>query len=149
MLESSFASGPIPLFMLKARYILILRLALGRPRPPKPPRPFPVPHRTYPPALLTITLFRHSRRRSFPLHNRQGRTKAPHRLPPLRRRITTLRGLNFREARTEVERVAGTSNSTTRIRCRTPTHHIFRVLMKCYSSRIHSHGRRDHHHYTR
>jgi hypothetical protein len=146
MLESSFANGPIPLLMQKARYILILRPALGRLRLPKPPRPFLVLHRTCLPALLTVTLFRHSLRRSFLRHTRQGRTRAPRRLPPLRRRITTPRGPNFRVARMEVEWAVGMNNNNmTRIRCRTPTH-MFRVLMKSYSSHIHNHGRPGRHH---
>ena len=103
MLQSRFASGPTPLPMQKARYILILPPALGRPRLPRPPRPFPVPHRTCLPALLTVTLFRHSLHRSFLLHTRQGRTQAPRRLPPLRLRITTHRGLNFKGAHMEEE----------------------------------------------
>jgi len=82
MLESNFASDPAPQLILKARYILTLRPALGRPRLPRPPQPFLAPRRTCLPALLTVILFRRSHRRSFLLHTRQGRTRAPRRSSP-------------------------------------------------------------------
>ena len=151
VVEINFASELQPLRSnKKARYILILRRAPGRLRPPSPLRLFLVLPRTCLLSLLTVTPFRHCRRRSFPPLTRLGRTKAQLRPPPLHRgaqKTTTRLVLNFREALTEVERVAGMNRQpyTTRIRCRMPAHHIIlRALMRCFRSRNHNHGRRGH-----
>jgi len=151
VVETNFASEQQPLrFTKKARYILIIRRAPGLLRPPSPLRLFLVLPRTCLLSLLTVTPFRHSRRRSFPPLTHLGHTKVPLRPPPLHRGVqktTTRRVLNFREALTEVERVAGTSRQpfTTRIRCRMPAHHIIlRALMRCFRSRNLNHGRRGH-----
>jgi hypothetical protein len=149
VLEINFVSGQQPhRFIRKARYILILRHAPGRPRPPSHLRLFLVLPRTCLLNLLIVTPSRHFRRRSFPPLTHLGRTKVPHRRPPLHRgaqKITTRRVLSFREALTEVERAAGTSRQpyTTRIRCPMPAHRIIlRALMRCFRSRNHNHGRR-------
>jgi hypothetical protein len=151
VLEINFVSEQQPhRFIQKARYILILRLAPGRPRPPSLLRLFLVLPRTCLLDHLMVTPSRHSRRRSFPRLTHLGRTKVPRRRPPLLRgaqRITTPRVLSFREALTEVERAAGTSRQpyTTRIRCPMPAHHIIlRALMRCFRSRNHNHGHRGH-----
>jgi hypothetical protein len=151
VVEINFASEQQPLrFTKKARYILILRRVPGRLRPPSPLRLFLVLPRTCLLSLLTVTPFRHCRRRSFPPLTHLGHTKVQLRPPPLHRgaqKTTTRLVLNFREALTEVERVAGTSRQpyTTRIRCRMPAHHIIlRALMRCFRSRNHNHGRRGH-----
>jgi hypothetical protein len=135
-------------FILKARYILILHRAPGRPRPPSLLRLFLVLPRTCLLNLLMVTPSRHFRRRSFPPLTHLGRIKVPRRRPPLHRgaqKITTRRVLRFREALTEVERAAGTSRQpyTTRIRYPMPAHRIIlRALMRCFRSRNHNHGRR-------
>jgi hypothetical protein len=150
VVEINFASGQQPLrFTKKARYILILRHAPGRLRPPSPLRLFLVLPRTCLLSLLTVTPFRHCRRRSFPPLTHLGHTKVLLRPPPLHRgaqKTTTRLVLNFREALTEVERVAGMSRQPcTRIRCRMPAHHIIlRALMRCFRSHHHNHGRRGH-----
>jgi hypothetical protein len=150
MLEINFASEDPQLLTQRPRYILIFRLAPGRLRPPKPLRPSLVLLRTCLHSLLTVIPFRLSRRRSFPLLTRLGRTKAlprPPLLPREAQKITTPQVLSFKEARMGVERAAGTSKRlyTTRIRCRIPTYHIIlRALMKCYRSRNHKRGRHGH-----
>lgn len=152
VVEINFASEQQPLrFTQKARYILILRRAPGRLRPPSPLRLFLVLPRTcLLLSLLTVTPFRHCRRRSFPPLIHLGLTKVLLRPPPLHRgaqKTTTRLVLNFREALTEVERVAGTNRQpyTTRIRCRMPAHRIIlRALMRCFRSHNHNHGRRGH-----
>jgi hypothetical protein len=150
VLEINFASEDILLFTQRPRYVLILRLAPGRLRPPKPLRRSLVLLHTCLHNLLTVIPFRHSRRRSFPLLTRLGRTKAQHPPPPHpreARKFTTRQVLSFKEARMGVERAAGTSKRlyTTPIQCRIPAYHIIpRALMRCYRSRNHKRDRRGH-----